>query len=75
MTNELRHQLKMTNDKVAYISKEAEDLLIKTKNERESLLLEVDIKQKSHQSELEKLLREISVLHEEKNSIEIEKQK
>lgn len=38
----------MTTDKVAYLSKEAEDLLIKTKNERESLLLEVDVKQRSH---------------------------
>jgi hypothetical protein len=33
------------------------------------------MKQRSHESELEKLLREISILHEEKNALEIEKQK
>lgn len=33
------------------------------------------MKQHSHESELEKLLREISMLHEEKNAFEIERQK
>jgi hypothetical protein len=38
----------MANDKAAFLSKEAEDILVKTKNERENLLLEVEVKQRSH---------------------------
>ena len=45
----------------------------KSEGERAKLLDEIQIKQKFHEGELEKLISEISVLHQEKNNLEMEK--
>ena len=47
----------------------------KTANERENLQLELTAKQNAHDDELARLLREVSNLHDEKNNLEIGRQK
>lgn len=45
--------------------------LVKVQNERAALLEELQVKQFSHEQELKRLLDEISILHNEKNDLEV----
>ena len=75
MANELRYQLRSKSDQLTFLQKESEDAVRKTVNERENLQLELTAKQNSHEDELARLLREVSNLHDEKNNLEIGRQK
>ena len=75
MANELRYQLRSKSDQLNFLQKDSEDAVRKTVNERENLQLELASKQNSHEDELARLLREVSNLHDEKNNIEIGRQK
>ena len=75
MANELRFQIKSKTEELSFHQKESDDLLRKTSKEREYLQLELDAKQNSHDDEIAKLLQEVSNLHDEKNNLEIGRQK
>ena len=67
----LRTEVKHLNEQVAVLSTAEAANIAKVHSERAALMDELQVKQFNHESEIKRLLEEVSRLHAEKNDLEI----
>lgn len=75
LASRLRYEIKELNERLTLLSNAETANIAKVQNERAALMDELQVKQFNHEQELKRLLDEISRLHEEKNDLEMIKNK